>query len=378
MRLRVVVAATSVLALVLLVGVAVAISSHDEPTRTDQASPPISSSSKTTTSSQPVSEPPAGQEEIPAAAITSYEVGARPPYQASQFMAAGYGTVWAWVNNTVVRLDPSSGATTTLDFVYNALLAGDGGVWGIDRCPKLLQLRAPDATVLREFELLSLTSCGPSGPGTVQTSTTDAVWVLEGSTLSHVDLVSGTVDVIAMPDGPRQYGGIVALTADAQGAWVAYMNHIWHVAATTNAIDGELSLPGEYVQTTSLALAGDTLWATASYYKPAGHMQFEALRFDHAGSLSVTVPGIARVLSTDGALWFYGYYPDGIDVTGRSTDPAPPLRVGQLDPLTGRITRSTTFAVDLTKPDNTCCDFAAGDGAFWVHLRSTIFKIPNA
>lgn len=362
MRRRVVIASTAVLVVALLVG-AVAIG-VGEPMGRASASP------STTRAATTAPSPPSAKK-IPARGITSYEIGASTA-PAGQWISADGGFVWAFTDKAVVRLDGSSGAPSTADFVGIGLDAVDEGVWSIDRCPRLLQLEAPDGTVLREFEI-PLSPCGPYEVRPVIASTADTVWVLGGPDLLRVDLATGHVEVIALIPGgssSTRQSIVVSLAADTDGVWISIRDKFWHVSAATNAIDAEFSIGGRYVVLT-LALYDDALWATAMSASTTPDVAVKAMRFEGGSSPSLEVPGVAKVFSSDGTLWFVGYWPKGISMEAKTV----PLRVGQLDSLTGRITRSTTFTYDQNER---CCDAAAGDGALWLHLGSTLYRIPNA
>lgn len=347
MRRRVVVAATAALMIGLL----------------------SASAAATTRSPRKVSEPRPAKVKIPASAITSYEIGVSSA-PAGQWISADGGFVWASTDKAVVRLDGNSGALSTADFVGLGLHAVDEGVWSVDRCPRLLQLEAPDGTVLREFEI-PLSPCGPYEVRPVIASTTDTVWVLGGPDLLRVDLVTGDVEAINLIPGgssSTRQSTTVSLAADTDGVWISILDKFWHVSAATNTIDAEFSIAPYIVLT--LALDHGALWATAGLPSTTEDATVKAMRFE-GGSSTLEVPGVASVFSSDGALWFVGYWPKGVSLETKTL----PLRVGQLDPLTGRITRSTTFTYDQSQR---CCDAAAGDGALWLHLGPTLYRIPSA
>lgn len=178
-------------------------------------------------------------------------------------------------------------------------------------------------------------------------------WVTFGDSAMKVDAATGDVTPIPLP----AFAGNIA--ADRDGLWLDAGLHIDGATDEITAIDG---IPPGFMW--SIAATDDAAWLVEATGETDGGAGLKLFRID-AATHAVTpfvVPGIAAVAG-DGQIWvqIYSSARDDID--------KPTELVGQVDPTTGKITRTLhVFLGDVPGSASngyTYAPFAVASGQVW-------------
>jgi hypothetical protein len=292
-----------------------------------------------------------------------------------RLIAVGGGAVWLVTLEHVIRVDEASGAVAPVpDTTGSAFMTfGERGLFVLGGCPTSLKLvGAETGTVERIFDgIPNLCGDGRTGydPSPVLTTGSGAVWVLVGRSLWRVDVASGEVATIALPEGPAyRQGSNDGLAASGRGVWVGFGQTLRHISAATNAIDLEVPLGDRtFFQ---IASAGGQVWVVAWVAKGL-HYDFQLLRVGDEGELTELPPGPVAIFGGASQLWFSGYFPQG--VASEKVGEMSSWRVGWLD-TKGRIARD----VELPIAYPVAMQAAASEAALWVQTGATVMRVPNS
>lgn len=255
----------------------------------------------------------------------------------------GNGSAIVATKNSLAVVDPEKNAVigvTPIGSTPRGVTVGAGHVWTAN---------AGDGTVTEvdpeNFHVVQTIGLGSAATDLVVAA--GEVWVATGSDDSVIRIDARSGGVLGTIHVPRDFEASAYTIAAGSGAvWLGSGGDIFKIDPSTHTLAGHWHYGGGI---NSLAVAGGSVWAASSEETV---VRMSATTIRQTGGTTLGVIPAALAIGAD-SVWVAAPAPSG-----------PPAAVWRLDPVTARVTQTTTLGRVVGFPPT--LDIAFGEGALWV------------